>query len=78
MPLSIIRIRSQGSLTEGKVQYCWPPCTNLFTLAAFSIENFVYLFYKTSQLNEEVNCTIPPLSVRFPWPNKLECNITLR
>ncbi len=26
------------------------------------------LFYKTSYLNEDVNCTEPSTSVSFPWP----------
>jgi hypothetical protein len=30
-------------------------------------ENFIYLFTKTSYLNEEVNCTDPSPSVSIPW-----------
>jgi len=29
-------------------------------------------FYKTSYLNEEVNCTEPSPSVSFPWQVRLE------
>jgi hypothetical protein len=34
--------------------------------AAFDTEN-ILAFYKTTYLNEEVNCTQPFLSVRVPW-----------
>jgi len=44
-----------------------PPCTNQFRLARFYIENITYLFYKTSYLYEEVNCTEPFPSVSIPW-----------
>ncbi len=46
-------------LLKGKAEYSWPPCTNLFRLDPFYIENIIYLFYKTSYLNEEVKCTEP-------------------
>jgi hypothetical protein len=50
-------------LLKGKAQYSWPPCTNQFRSTPFYIENIINLFYKTSYLNEEVNCTEPsPLS----------------
>ncbi len=31
------------------------------------MENIIFLFYKTSNLNEEVNCTEPSPSVSIPW-----------
>ncbi len=50
-------------LLKGKAQYGWPPCTNKFRLAPFYNENIIKVFYKTSYLIEEVNCTEPsPLS----------------
>jgi hypothetical protein len=35
----------------------------LFRAATFDIANIIYFFYKTSYLNEEVNCTVPSPSV---------------
>jgi hypothetical protein len=35
--------------------------------AHFYIENIIFLFFKTSYLYEEVNCTEPSLSVSIPW-----------
>jgi hypothetical protein len=29
--------------------------------------NYIFLFYKTTYSNEEVNCTEPHPSVRVPW-----------
>jgi hypothetical protein len=55
------------TLLKGKAQYSWPPCTNLFISAPFYIENSIYIFNKTSYLNEEVNCTEPSPSVSNPW-----------
>ncbi len=46
-------------LLKGKAQYSWPPCTNQFWSSPFYIENIINLSYKTSYLNEEVNCTEP-------------------
>jgi hypothetical protein len=39
------------------VQYSLPPSTNLYNSATFDIGNMIYLFYKTSYLNKDVNCT---------------------
>ncbi len=47
----------QFILTEGKAQYSWPPYTNWFISAAFDIANIIYLFYTTSNLEEEANRT---------------------
>ncbi len=33
----------------------------------FIEEIYFFLFYKTSYLNTEVNCTEPSPSVRIPW-----------
>jgi len=54
-------------LLEGKAQYAWPPCTNQFRSAPFNIETIINLFYKQSNLNEEVNCTEPSPLVSIPW-----------
>ena len=42
-----------------------------FRSAAFDIKNVDYLYFKTSYLNEEVNCTEPPPSISVPWANTL-------
>ncbi len=49
---------------KGKDQYTLPPCTKYFSTAAFKTE--FSSFYKTSYLNEEVNCTEPSPSMRVP------------
>ena len=59
----------QGSLTEreGSVRLTslhLPVYTSLF-----KTENIIYLCYKTSYLNEEVNCTEPFPSVSIPCTN---------
>ncbi len=59
--------RALPLLLKGKDQYNWPPCTNKFRSTAFYSENIIYLFYKTSYLNEEVNCTEP---FPFYWRGK--------
>ncbi len=51
--------RVREILLKGKAQYDWPPCTNQFRSAPLYIENIINLFYKTSYINEEVNCTEP-------------------
>jgi hypothetical protein len=59
--------KAREVLLKGKAQYGWPPSTNQFRSAPFYIENIIInLFYKTSYLNEEVNCTDSPL-VSIPW-----------
>ncbi len=67
---------NQGSLTEGEGSVR-SPCTNKFSSAAFTIEHIIYLCYKTTYLNEEVNCTEPPPSFSVPWTDiiKLFCAI---
>ncbi len=47
-------------LLKEKDQYSWDP--------TFHTENYVFLFYKTTYLNEEVNRTLPSQPVRIPWP----------
>jgi hypothetical protein len=51
----------QGSLTSGVVDLV----LSSFKSALFYVEKIIYHFYKTSYLNEEVNCTerSPSLSV---------------
>ncbi len=56
---------TREALLKGKAQYSWPPCPNWFVSAYFYIENIIYLFYKTSYPNEEVNGTEHSVSV--PW-----------
>ncbi len=54
-------------LLKGEAQYGWPLYTNQFRSAPFYIENIINLFYKTSYLNEEVNCTEPSPLVFTAW-----------
>ncbi len=54
-------------LLKGKAQYRLPPCTSQVRSASFNIESTIYLFYKTSSTNEEVNCTEPSPLVSIPW-----------
>jgi hypothetical protein len=54
----------QGTLSEGKAQYSWPPCTDDFRSAAIDVINIMY-FVKTSYFKEEVN-RILPLPLVFP------------
>jgi hypothetical protein len=54
----------QGILTEGEGSV---QLTSLCLLVPFDIANIIYLFYQTSYLNEEVNCTEPSPSVSVPW-----------
>ncbi len=57
---------SREVLLKGKDQYSWPPCTNKFRSAPFNIEKIINIFYKTSYLNEEVNCTENSRHLVFP------------
>ncbi len=58
--------KAREALLKGKTQYSWSPSTNWLGLTHFYIENINYLLYKTSDPNEEVNCTkLSPL-VSFP------------
>ncbi len=52
---------------------CLPPCTNQFRLAALYVENIIYVCYKTSYLNEEVDCTEPSPYVSVPWVDLQLC-----
>jgi len=51
-----LRGKCREVFLKGKDQYGWPPCTYWFWSAPFN-ENIIDMFYKTSYLNEEVNCT---------------------
>jgi hypothetical protein len=46
-------------LLKGKALYNWPPCINLCRSATFYTDTIIFIFYKTTYLNEEVNCTEP-------------------
>ncbi len=54
-------------LHKGKAQYNCPPCTNYFRSAPFNNNNITCMFYKTSYLDEVVNCTERFPSVSIPW-----------
>jgi hypothetical protein len=43
----------------------------------FYIQIIIFFFYKTTYLNEEVNCTEPSRSVRIPWPVPPRRKITI-
>jgi hypothetical protein len=49
--------RSREALLKEKAQYGWPPSTYKFISAVCYIQTAIFLHYKTSYLNEEVNCT---------------------
>ncbi len=54
-------------LLNGNNHSRWPSCTIYFRSAAYDNAKIIYFFYKTSQLNEEVNCTETFPSDSFPW-----------
>jgi hypothetical protein len=64
--LIFLVLPSWKALQKGKAQY---GCTNLFRSGAFSTENVIYPFYKSSKLNEEVNCSEPSPQLVFPVPS---------
>ncbi len=57
---------SREVLLKGKAQYSWPPITYYFRWAHFYFENIIYIFYKTSYLDEEDICTEPSFQLVFP------------
>ncbi len=59
--------KCRETLLKGKAKYSWPPCANLFSSAPFDIENIIYIFNKTSYINEEVDSTDPSPSVSIHW-----------
>ncbi len=68
---------TQGILPEGDISTVdlLAPCTNQFRPVAFHTEACIFLFYKTTYLRKEVNCTEPFPSARVPclyspkgWP----------
>jgi hypothetical protein len=63
------KMSNQGSLTEREGLVQLTSFTSEFRSAPFYIENIIYNFYKTSYINEEVNCTETSHSVSFPWSN---------
>jgi len=64
--------QAKEPLMKWKARYSWPPCTDQFWSAAFGIAIIIELFYKTSYLEEEVNCTEPSLSDRVPCSSQLK------
>ncbi len=63
--------KAREVLLQGKAKYGWP-CTNQFISAPFYIKNIIKLFFKTSYLNEEVNCTEASSLVSIPWLSPLK------
>ncbi len=58
---------SRDFITEGKAQYHWPPCSNLFRSVTFSIENSDYLpFTKQATLMRRPTVLSLPLQLVFP------------
>jgi len=58
------------SLMKGKDQYSWPPGHNQFRSPSLNTDKISFLIYKTSFLNQEVNCTELFPSARIPWTKK--------
>ncbi len=74
MTLSIVKLNAgcilwakfiREPLLKEKAQYSWLPCTNRFRLADFDISHITLLQNKL--FNEEVNRTVPSLTVSVPW-----------
>ncbi len=63
----VSRAELETKVLKGKAQYTWSPCTNLFRSAPFYIEHIIYIFNKTTYLNEDVNRTDSSPSVSIPW-----------
>jgi hypothetical protein len=57
----------QGIVTEGEVSLRLTSLYWLVQINCVSYWNYIFLFCKTTYLNEDVNCTEPSPSVRFPW-----------
>jgi hypothetical protein len=75
----ILMMRStvgRESLLKGKYQYCWPPCINKLRSSALHFLLKLYLFYRTTYLNEEVKCTEPSLSARIPCLQPPHLNVS--
>ncbi len=56
-----------GNLTERDVSVRLASMSQLVQINSFYIKNIKNFSYKTSYLNEEVNCTKPSPSVSIPW-----------
>jgi hypothetical protein len=52
----------QGSLIEGEDSVQWAGA-NKIRSAPFCIEKIIFIFYKTSYLNEEIKCTEPSILI---------------
>ncbi len=57
---------TREALLKGRNKYFWPPSTNYFRSVAFYFKDNIYLCYKTSYFDKEVNCTVSFLSVGAP------------
>ncbi len=78
--IALVLCPAREVLLKGKAQYSWPPCINQFRSAPFYIENIINLFYKTSYLNKEVNCTEPSPLISIPWSSlstSTDSNLTI-
>ncbi len=62
----------QGNLTEGEGSVQLTSLYKLVQISSFLFEIIIQLCYKTSCLNQEVNCTELPRSVNVPWLESLE------
>jgi hypothetical protein len=56
-----------GILTEREESVQLTSSYNLVLICSFSLWRFTFIFYKTTYLNEEVNCTDPFPSISVPW-----------
>jgi len=56
----------EGILTDGEGSARLTSLYRLVQISCFSYWNYIFLFYKTTYLNEEVNCSEPSPSVRVP------------
>ncbi len=68
-------VLTREPLLKRKAQYSGPPCTNFLDQLISILQTLFSFFYKTSYLNEEVNCPELSTSVSVPW---LNCKQTTR
>jgi hypothetical protein len=60
------KLSTMERLLNGKAEYDRPPWSQVFRSAAFMFTIYIFLFYKTSYFNKEVNSSEPSPSVRVP------------
>jgi hypothetical protein len=53
-------------LLKGKIQYNWPPCTNLFKTAVFNIANTIYFLTSQAILMRRSTVLIFSFQLAFP------------